>query len=1842
MPSGIRTLFPGITVLSNAEIQVAVVPVGTVPKDLQEEYMRLIMKFRTPSLRAVQSFYKKHTETSPFQDMNWTTGALHLRFALGEDAKFRSRLADLHPHRQILAVIGLLHCPTCPNLDDAYSNFRDTCKLNFPEAQVLRCFAFEPSERHIQKDGEKHTEGLVMFPPGGLSHVELHLEVWMHDLAALILAELERWAMDPGRGLQRHGYTDSNDFVGAVPVMEEVNKLRLAITEDEVKEKRKRGRMHKVLGDLSLLAGSPQDALINFKVAQDLSRATGDWVWCGAAMEGTVAARLLDLTPQPTALQPTSSTSPATLSSPKAASEPSEVLHSAVSKALPGQAGQSGLPHSASRSSPKSNNFSTTASGWPSWTLVLSRGIESELKELMLEARACYKKKGSVAVMQVEHALKLGRLLACLHGTTSTSRREVLDLASAAMDVASSAHYLDERIMALVEVADLCGLAGAFRRRTLLMWQAVEMSRSALASLATSTTEGSTLLAAQWGAVRLKYALAAMDIPVEPLLKDVSLTPVPWYQRLSLSLASTAVCGPSGSTDLSGEGWGALRGAWHKVQVVVLEQLLQAARREGAAEDAWETAAALLRYHHEGLSSKTHAALIEVLVAASTEMPSQSRIRSGRGPPCPLATLKRVIPPPGSLQPHQVSGLYPAPGSGSAAGGSMSTGGGNLGRTSTNSPFIFNPYAGKRKELEQKQRGKKALGSGEDALAAVPEWVCREEGRVDVILCNPLAVPVKIESITLQAEIRSPEAASDMVQVQRQEEAEDAGPLSNIGVEGPKRVCERQPQSTAASCEWQPQSTAASCERLPQSTAASCERLPQSTAASCERQPQSTAASCAAAASAAGQSVREVPKSWWPVPLTGLSLPPNGKPVRVTLSGMPLLPGILSLTGITINAFGAQWFEPFCRDSKKVSSGLGNMLAPQDSQPVVATLTVVSGLPLLTAELKRKSGAILALAPPHEELSGVKKVQHLNRSNSNAFSAAVFLTEGSSQGMPTQQQSSSLQRTTSPSFPLSPTSSNAGAGSTDFSNSGPVPVWQGQCCAWELHLTNIGTADVSSALLTVVNHRGVQLRPLPQGRMSASSVGAHLEPAAGGLLLLAAALPLAPGSSVKVPVDVLVGNPAAREAFDASKLEVRVAYTGPSVNQCEEPTTASPLGRPTSISDHKVFLGRLLVMPLQFQVQPTLQVSGIQLLDHYAPLKDGYRCWPLAAPSVEALHTPNPSPARLSATVMTTSRQDVASSAQGSVSQKVTSVPSAAAAAAPSAAHRQPSASLLRQSLSVSRVESAESMLRGLSEKISKQRSSTQSKTNLPASNKWPSASYQKGRDDIEDVGVYSASQINSWGDEVELSFSDNASISPTGDSLKIMRIGMTSDCSLQVNVASRSDRYLRVRLERMKSRSARGGSYCGTDTTHAASVPFERMSIKQLSDDFQSAGEGGDGDYRIDGDAKGRDIVLPPREHAPLLCFLRRGDAAGASLAAAEKARRTSFSSRQTRSSSNRNRPSMEMASSAASLTVSGPSEGGRIEEPASQLSEEPNRLAAAELVCDQWAVYWHMIGVEEDTPQGVIPLSSVDVARMLTPHAISCLQPSLLSCSLMAVYTMRANGPVVLSTSDSDIPVAGSRDEAGQGVVGCASSSMNHLPWSPRPRIQDLTKFIQGSKTIGGMWGVRVSLGHVLHLDLELCNQTESSQLVQLSFGVENLIGNGLLGHDPGGPGGVVTLTDALRTPSLPRPDTTLGFTTSHPVDPGVALLGQVDNIQLRVNAGSTAKVQVAMLLLRPGVYQVYARDLFVIMPSNASSPRVDGPSMLLTVGQQLKNITRSSGQLQAGPPVYFNMQRLNIVCL
>jgi predicted negative regulator of RcsB-dependent stress response len=47
----------------------------------------------------------------------------------------------------------------------------------------------------------------------------------------------------------------------------------------EVKEKKRWGRLQKSKGDWSLLVGSPKDAFEHYKSAMELSRAAGDAIW---------------------------------------------------------------------------------------------------------------------------------------------------------------------------------------------------------------------------------------------------------------------------------------------------------------------------------------------------------------------------------------------------------------------------------------------------------------------------------------------------------------------------------------------------------------------------------------------------------------------------------------------------------------------------------------------------------------------------------------------------------------------------------------------------------------------------------------------------------------------------------------------------------------------------------------------------------------------------------------------------------------------------------------------------------------------------------------------------------------------------------------------------------------------------------------------------------------------------------------------------------------------------------------------------------------------------------------------------------------------------------------------------------------------------------------------------------------------------------------------------------------------------------------------------------------------------------------------------------------------------
>lgn len=82
-----------------------------------------------------------------------------------DDARRRTRIADLHAQRSVLCVLGVIHCPLVEDLAAAHAEFGRAART-WPDALVARCAAFGPSEHHLQA-AARGMRDLMMFPAGG-------------------------------------------------------------------------------------------------------------------------------------------------------------------------------------------------------------------------------------------------------------------------------------------------------------------------------------------------------------------------------------------------------------------------------------------------------------------------------------------------------------------------------------------------------------------------------------------------------------------------------------------------------------------------------------------------------------------------------------------------------------------------------------------------------------------------------------------------------------------------------------------------------------------------------------------------------------------------------------------------------------------------------------------------------------------------------------------------------------------------------------------------------------------------------------------------------------------------------------------------------------------------------------------------------------------------------------------------------------------------------------------------------------------------------------------------------------------------------------------------------------------------------------------------------------------------------------------------------------------------------------------------------------------------------------------------------------------------------------------
>ncbi|KAM7276336.1 hypothetical protein ACFE04_018202 [Oxalis oulophora] len=266
---------PDVSIESLSTIRIAVVPTGEVPHALLRNYHSMLLRHHTIPLSAISSFYSEH-QKSPFTHQPWESGSLRFKFILGDAPA--SPWEDFQSNRKILAVIGICHCPSSPDLDSVVEKFNATCK-GYASSLVQRCFAFCPDDSQLES-GRK-ADNLILFPPADSQTQEFHLQTMMQDIAASLLMEFEKSVLK----------AESAGTILKTPLDSQTS----LSSEEVIKSKKRRlARAQKTIGDYCLLAGSPVDANAHYNTALELARLTADFFWYAGALEGSVCALLMD------------------------------------------------------------------------------------------------------------------------------------------------------------------------------------------------------------------------------------------------------------------------------------------------------------------------------------------------------------------------------------------------------------------------------------------------------------------------------------------------------------------------------------------------------------------------------------------------------------------------------------------------------------------------------------------------------------------------------------------------------------------------------------------------------------------------------------------------------------------------------------------------------------------------------------------------------------------------------------------------------------------------------------------------------------------------------------------------------------------------------------------------------------------------------------------------------------------------------------------------------------------------------------------------------------------------------------------------------------------------------------------------------------------------------------------------------------------------------------------------------------------------------------------------------------------------------------------------------------
>ncbi|TPX66055.1 hypothetical protein SpCBS45565_g04757 [Spizellomyces sp. 'palustris'] len=349
---------PPFDLLKFARMRILLVPVHPIRRDTFRKYVDSLSQFDVVSLMDLTPPDSSRSQSKFTEQMYHHEGYLHINYVTSYN-KEHLPFEEFQLYRQIVGVIGIMHCQQVDSIGEGYKRFQNILS-RYPSVLASRCFAFEPTEQQADD-----TRGCIMIPddPKKLS---FYLMTQINDLANELLvafgnlaAHFDKRPMISGplmpssiasTPISAHATTFPASPASFSPTMQSLPSsasilqspslsaslplsgvstpiregsapllsaqdstasmlgLGNLFTPDKTK-KRTPARAQKLIADLFLMAGRVDLATSSYSSAIETMKATGDYQWQAAAMEAYYCALILSLLPK-TGLWPSTEDSP--------------------------------------------------------------------------------------------------------------------------------------------------------------------------------------------------------------------------------------------------------------------------------------------------------------------------------------------------------------------------------------------------------------------------------------------------------------------------------------------------------------------------------------------------------------------------------------------------------------------------------------------------------------------------------------------------------------------------------------------------------------------------------------------------------------------------------------------------------------------------------------------------------------------------------------------------------------------------------------------------------------------------------------------------------------------------------------------------------------------------------------------------------------------------------------------------------------------------------------------------------------------------------------------------------------------------------------------------------------------------------------------------------------------------------------------------------------------------------------------------------------------------------------------------------------------------------------------